>query len=356
MFDSNAFLLSLASSFLLATFFVWVVRVYSQRRRLIDIPNERSSHVNPTPTGGGVGFVIAVFLVFVWCALSGAWGRWGVPSHLQAIIPVCGGAIVMSAIGFIDDHRHLAALPRLFAQIFISFLCVLFLFQKHGMLGGGGLLWSMLPVGFAIGIAWIVNLYNFMDGIDGLAAMECVTASFIGGGIAYLSGQFVIAAMAGILGAACMGFLIWNWPPARIFMGDAGSYFLGFFLGALWLASSVLEGGGNLWWIILLGVFIVDATFTLLWRMIRGERFYAAHRNHSYQIASRRYSHRTVVFFVLGVNLFWLAPLAYLSARVSPAHAYALLVVAYLPLLGVCIWIKRWRDVEPNPALTSASG
>lgn len=175
-----------------------------------------------------------------------------------------------------------------------------------------GLLGSVLA---AFYLVWLLNLYNFMDGIDGIASVEAISVC-LGGALLFLFvGEFKVAQVTLVLAAAVMGFLFWNFPSARIFMGDAGSGFLGIVLGiqslqAAWIAPQLLWS-----WIILLGVFIVDATFTLLRRLIRGEKVYEAHRSHAYQFASRHYGrHLPVTLAVFAINFVWLLPFAVLVA------------------------------------------
>jgi Fuc2NAc and GlcNAc transferase len=145
--------------------------------------------------------------------------------------------------------------------------------------------------------------------------------------------------------AAVIGFLVWNFPPAKIFMGDAGSGFLGLMLGALALYSAHIEAV-MLWvWMILLGIFIVDATFTLLRRLLRGEKVYEAHRSHAYQYASRTCgNHLTVTLAVLFINLFWLAPLSVAVALGAIGGALGL-IIAYVPLLWLA-WYFHAGEIE----------
>ena len=172
----------------------------------------------------------------------------------------------------------------------------------------------------ALLIVWLLNLYNFMDGIDGIAGIEAVT---VGAGCAVVA--FVVGYPAGaiaclLLAAASAGFLAWNFPPARIFMGDAGSGFLGVVFGVLAVDAS-RQTPELLWsWLILLGAFIVDATVTLLRRLIRGERVYEAHRSHAYQHAARAIGkHRPVTLAIGAINVLWLLPLALMVARAGCA-------------------------------------
>jgi Fuc2NAc and GlcNAc transferase len=172
----------------------------------------------------------------------------------------------------------------------------------------------------ALGIAWTVNLFNFMDGIDGIASAEAVFISWGGAWLAPLMGSAAaVPAVGCTFGAVCCGFLVWNWPPARIFMGDVGSGYLGFVLVVLALAATRENPAALAVWLILGGIFFCDAFVTLVRRLARGERLYQAHRSHAYQWLSRRWgSHRSVTLAVVCVNLGWLLPAAWFAA-VHPA-------------------------------------
>jgi Fuc2NAc and GlcNAc transferase len=185
-------------------------------------------------------------------------------------------------------------------------------------------------------------LFNFMDGIDGIAASEAVFVNAAGGALAIVYGNSEsVGACAFVVAAASCGFLIWNWPPAKIFMGDAGSGYLGFIIAVLALAFSRDSPTAFSAWLILGGLFFVDATITLIGRFFRGEKVYLAHRNHIYQILSRRWnSHLRVTVTTWLVNLLWLLPLAVLACRYSKWDWF-LVLCALLPLAIVAIVTSR---------------
>jgi Fuc2NAc and GlcNAc transferase len=199
----------------------------------------------------------------------------------------------------------------------------------------------------ALGVLWVLNLFNFMDGIDGLAASEATFIAWSGGALAAANSPANGAAAAAfIFGASCLGFLRWNWPPARIFMGDVGSGFAGYVIAVLALGTA-RENTVGLWiWLILGGAFFVDATVTLLRRLLRGERVYEAHRSHAYQWLARRWgSHGTVTLAVLTVNILWLLPCAVLASR-APRYAAMLVVVALAPLALLAVIAGSGRPDE----------
>jgi Fuc2NAc and GlcNAc transferase len=199
------------------------------------------------------------------------------------------------------------------------------------------------------GVTWVLNLFNFMDGIDGIAASEAVfvsTAALPLMALCGVSGEVSAACL--MIAAACLGFLLWNWPPAKIFMGDVGSGYVGYVVAVLALAAT-RENPEALWvWLILGGVFFVDATVTLVRRAARGERIYDAHRSHGYQRLARRWgSHRRVTVAVMMLNLIWLLPCAFL-ATLQPDHAVAIVVAALVPLVALAIAAGSGRRENAN--------
>jgi Fuc2NAc and GlcNAc transferase len=220
------------------------------------------------------------------------------------------------------------------------------------MVWQGGWIGQALAV---LGLVWLTNLYNFMDGIDAIAAIEgvsvAVLAAFILLGFAVVHPVSWLALTA----AGCAGFLLWNWPPARIFMGDVGSGFLGYVLGVMAYATSAQ--GLNLWcWVILLGVFLVDATVTLLRRLATHQRWWEPHRSHAYQYAARRWrSHARVSLSVVCINVFWLGPLAWVGAH-YPAWAAGVAAVAILPLIAIALALGAGScELPPASAATVGS-
>jgi Fuc2NAc and GlcNAc transferase len=206
-----------------------------------------------------------------------------------------------------------------------------------------------------ISIVWMINLFNFMDGIDAIASVETITVSIAAAIILLGAGNASFTYVLLALAAATTGFLIWNWPPAKIFMGDGGSSYIGFALAAVAIATS--HGGGiNLWsWLILFAVFVVDATVTLVVRMLRRERWYEAHRTHAYQHAARAVgSHLPVSLSTGAINLFWLLPLAWLASK-DPHSAWWLAIVALLPLLFVAIRLRAGYPERASERAAEAS-
>ena len=295
-----------------------------RRRAILDLPNERSSHQTPTPRGGGLA-VVAVIVV--------AWTLVGLSASAPAmeVVIVCGCAVGLAVISWIDDLRGLRVRWRLIGQI-LAVAVALAWMPVRGPYFGGLLPGALDPVAAAVLWIWFINLFNFMDGIDGIAGVE---AACIGAGIA-------LTAIAASLGepvmlygltaaAAALGFLWWNWQPARIFFGDVGSVPLGFLFG--WLLLGLAADG--LWAVALILplYFLADATITLARRALRGEKIWRAHREHFYQVAVRGgLGHAAVVGAMLLANLFLIA-LAELAVWDRPWHALAGACVVVATLL-----------------------
>jgi Fuc2NAc and GlcNAc transferase len=316
----------------LSLVFTGALRRYALKNSLIDIPNGRSSHSVPTPRGGGVAIVMCFLLMMPLLAFS------GLTTWPQTLALIGAGAWV-AVVGFLDDHGHIAARWRLLAH-FVGAAWALFWLGGLAPVSLFGTSFHFGWVGHVLAafyLVWMLNLYNFMDGIDGIAGVEAVTACMGACLIYWLSGAGALIWAPLLLAAAVVGFLCWNFPPARIFMGDAGSGFLGIILGTLSLQAA-WSNPELLWvWLILLGVFIVDATFTLSRRLMRGDKVYEAHRSHAYQFASRQMGrHLPVTLAVVVINLVWLLPIA-VSVAVLGVDGLLGLILAYIPLVLLAV-------------------
>jgi Fuc2NAc and GlcNAc transferase len=330
--STGHFWLALCVVICLSLVLTGLLRRYALKNSLIDVPNTRSSHTVPTPRGGGVAIVFS-FLLMMPLLASFGFGTWA------QVLGLMGAGSWIAVIGFLDDHGHIAARWRLLAH-FIGAAWALFWLGGFPSVSLFGTTFNLGWIGHVLAafyLVWMLNLYNFMDGIDGIAGVEAVT-SCAGACVIYLFlglDDLVWAPL--LLTAAVLGFLCWNFPPARIFMGDAGSGFLGIILGILSLQAA-WSAPRLLWaWLILLGVFIVDATFTLLRRLIRGDKVYEAHRSHGYQFASRQFGrHLPVTIAVALINMVWLLPIA-VCVGVLGLDGLLGLVLAYFPLVLLAI-------------------
>jgi Fuc2NAc and GlcNAc transferase len=321
------FLWLLLAVFAVSWILTLILRRYALTKSLMDIPNERSSHSVPTPRGGGVAIVVAFALALpILVALD--------LLSTPTLIGLLGSGLLVAVIGFADDHGHIAARWRLlghfiaasWALFWLNGLAPISFFDVEVNLGWLG---NVLAV---IYLVWMLNLYNFMDGIDGLASAEAISVCLGMCLVYWFSGNVELVRAPLILASAVAGFLWWNFPPARIFMGDAGSGFLGVVLGAMALQAT-WNKSDLLWsWLILLGVFIVDATWTLTRRLLRGAKVYQAHRSHAYQSASRFYtSHKHVTLGITVINIFWLMPIS-IAVGMSSLSEVTGIFLAYTPL------------------------
>ncbi len=299
---------------------------------LLATPNARSSHSQPTPTMGGV--VIVVIVLAYLAVLAELPGSLGWTS--------CFALAALALVGLWDDLSHLSARFRL-AVHFVAAAAALW------ALGLDLPLW--LQALFCVALVWFVNLYNFMDGIDGYAAVQCLVfclgAQWVGGGLPGWSGDLVW-----LLAGATLAFLAFNWPPARIFMGDVGSGFLGLLLGVmvlyLWQTGSVPLVAS----LILLAVFWFDATYTLCVRMLTRQEFTQAHRSHLYQHLAQRQGHLwTTVAFLLYAAIV-LVPLAwYASLSSSYPQQLGALFIAVAPLAVACVRLRAGQPGVPHSDL-----
>ena len=332
----SADILLLAAAFLLSAAITGLIRIYAQRANLLDVPNQRSSHEVSTPRGGGLGIVIVTLgaAVVLW-----ATGR----LESETVVALVLGGGMIATIGFADDHSHVSSGWRFLVQIIAASIAVTTLgglpeIQFGSKVVDLGFVGDLLAIFFMV---WFTNAFNFMDGIDGIAASE---AAFIAlGALVASAAGTAVGIPLGVLAAASLGFLVWNWPPAKIFLGDVGSAFLGFTLIVLAIRATD-DAAMSVWpWLILAGVFIVDATVTLITRMFLRQNWLSAHRNHAYQKASRRFgSHLPVTLGVLVLNVVWLLPLAIAAARL-PQHGWSLTFAAWIPLVGLSIWFGGGR-------------
>ncbi len=274
-----------------------LVRVLA-RRGILDHPNDRSSHERPTPRGGGIAVIAA--LVATWGGAA-AWAASGGAALPPGLPVVLAAAVVLALVSWADDRRGLPAGLRLAVHVVAVGVAI------PAMAGSALFFQGLLPEALDRAAAaflwlWFLNLYNFMDGIDGLAGAETaalgigVAAVVAAGGLPPLPAALALSATG-----AALGFLRWNWPPARIFLGDVGSVPLGYLLG--WLLLTLAAAGAWRAALILPLYYLADATVTLARRLVRGEAVWRAHREHFYQLAVRAgMAHGAVVRRVIAVN------------------------------------------------------
>ncbi|HWU78234.1 MAG TPA: glycosyltransferase family 4 protein [Rhodanobacter sp.] len=308
---------------------------YAHRRGLLDQPGQRRSHRLPTPRGGGIGIVVAALLCLpgILYSLPAAWSG-------QFIITLLSALLLVALTGWWDDHRALPVWPRLAAQ-----LVAITAFSLSLLSAVDSLWW--LPLLLVCGV-WSINLHNFMDGIDGLLAQQAI---FTGLGLSLLAwsvSQVALALAAASLAAAAAGFGFYNRPPARIFMGDVGSGSVGLLIFAFSAMSWQRNPALLCPVLILSSAFVVDASLTLLGRILRGRRWHAAHREHLYQwLARRTGSHGRADRVYLAWNLLVAAPLAWLAWS-HPRLALATIMGTYLAAAIAWLVLKR-RCLRRHP-------
>lgn len=312
-----------------------LIRRYSLKKNLLDTPNSRSSHSIATPRGGGLSIVVCFLVVIAFSNL--------IPSDI--VFALLGSGFLVAVIGFWDDQGHIAARWRLLSHFVAVFWVVFWLggipeFQLFGYRIDAGWI-GMVIVAFLL--VWLLNLFNFMDGIDGIAASETIFVACAGAYFLWLNGSENLTYISLILATATTGFLILNWSPAKIFMGDIGSGFLGLMLGVIAYAS-VLQDVSIWIWLILFAVFLVDSGVTLLRRIFSGERWYEAHCSHAYQHAARKWGHKKVTVSVMVINLLWLLPLAYF-VHMKPDFGFLLTLLTFTPLIILALKLKAGINV-----------
>ena len=310
---------------LLATFvFTPMVRRYCIRNNLIDQPGPRRSHDRPIARGGGLAVASGLLPVLLLAASPNDYYR-----------GFLAGAIVVVLLGWRDDVHSLPIRMRLSIELLISSLVVLWLGPVAWVRFGGAELhapWLWTPLAI-LALVWLQNLFNFMDGSDGLAATQ---AAFGGAFFAiafFYDGQPALGWLAAAVAAAALGFLPWNWPRASIFLGDSGSLLLGWSLGFLALAGAI-TGSVSVWLaFVITSPFVVDATMTLGWRIKRREQWYTAHREHAYQRLIRSgWSHQRVLAALILINGVVIAPAVTMAVLWPWLDIYMALVLGVLQI------------------------
>jgi len=311
-------------SFLLTGIATW----YAGRRGLLDHPGERQSHTVVTPRGGGVGLVAALLIVSLLVSAGNSHGFW-----VQCIVPA---VVVLAITGWWDDHASLGVGFRFFIQLAVSFY-LLWCATNAGWMQG------VIPMIMSgLFVIWMTNLYNFMDGSNGMAGLQGVFAASVLAVLFHLSGDDPFALFSLLLAACCAGFLPWNLGRARVFMGDVGSLALGFLFAAFMLYGTGTGAFDYPVALMLMLLFLTDATLTLLLRVIRGERWYNAHRQHLYQrLIAHGWTHTRVAMVYQVINLTLVLPGIVIAVN-FPALAWATaLALTLIFMLGWYFSISR---------------
>ena len=307
---------------------VFLYKKYAIYIGIISNPNYRTLHELSTPRGGGIVFsilfILAIFLIWPYLELS---------NNLFLILGVGGGMAAL--FGFIDDIKDIRARIKLIIQLLLSGWAVYWLYSDNLLLLNWIPIFITIPACLFFMI-WMMNAYNFMDGVDGMAASGAIFASLTLALVLFLTDNSVELILIFILIAATVGgFIIFNWPPATIFMGDAGSVFLGYVFGSLMLFTT-LNGYLSIWiWLMVFGYFFADTTVTQIVRFILVKKWYLAHQSHAYQNLARiTESHLKVTSGVILYNIIWILPLTILSA-LQPEMEILAAILAITPALIV---------------------
>jgi UDP-N-acetylmuramyl pentapeptide phosphotransferase/UDP-N-acetylglucosamine-1-phosphate transferase len=328
-----AVLLALAAGALvLSALSVALIRKWAAHR-LLDVPNERSSHTRPTPRGGGLAIAV---LTLAGTLCAGPFVEW---SPLQLAAFVAAGALI-AGISLLDDIRSLRTVTRFTVHLAAAVMAVLAFgpFERIALPFASDLPLGLL--GWPLTIVWIAgltNAYNFMDGIDGIAAMQAAAAALLWAVVGFASGATGAAVVATLLGATSLGFLAHNWPPAKIFMGDVGSAFLGFTFAVLPLTVELPGGLTPVVALLAVWPFVFDTAFTFLRRLRKGENVFAAHRSHLYQrLVIAGWRHRTVTLSYTALAL-----AGGVVALLLPRIALPFVAVGSVLLWGVVVAVER---------------
>jgi len=308
------------AAFLAALTMTALARRYALSRQLVDAPGERRSHSVATPRGGGIAIVLVLLPAMLWLGVGT-----GAMSSV-ALLGACGLALV-AAIGWIDDHRPLSPWSRLGVHALAAALlaCV--------VAWAGQPLWGAIIV-FALALG-LVNVWNFMDGIDGIASSQAILVAV---GFVLLGLRGDGALLACLVAAACVGFLPFNFPRARIFLGDVGSGALGYLVACLVASAPAPDPVMSLLWLLPLSAFLIDAALTLLARMIRGERWWTPHVQHVYQrCVQAGHAHAVVTGGYAAWTLLSILVAVGLAGASQPVIIGAF---ATWYLLGVAIWLN----------------
>lgn len=310
----------------------WLLGRLAGRLHMVDVPNQRSSHRSPTARGAGLAI-----------AASASVALWTGESQPSPVLPtLLASQAMVAGIGLLDDVFSLPSLVRLGVHTLAALAVTL-----------APAVWPVAPAGApvtaeiacgAVCVFWIVgltNAYNFMDGIDGIAGVQGVVAGLGWSAIGWQIGDGLVSSAGLAVAAGCGGFLLRNWPPARIFMGDVGSGYLGFTFASLTLLALRRDPLLGISGILLVWPFLVDTAFTLVRRLLRGENVLLAHRSHVYQrLVGEGISHRTVT--LLYGSLAALGGVAAVALAASAVAAAALVVGVQLVLTcSVYVWLRR---------------
>ena len=315
-------LLFLIISFLFSFCLTYVFKRFASRHSILDYPNDRSSHETATPIGGGIAIVLTFYAGLFIYYLNGQLEK-------NIFFALLSG-LLLAAVGVIDDFRGLAPIFRFITQIICTGIALIFLRGFNSLLGSDLVwFWSFIAL---FGMVWFINLFNFLDGSDGYASMEAISISLA---LYFFTGSNLCLLLTVSVG----GFLYWNWPRAKIFMGDSGSTTLGFILAVLGIYFHNNETLNFLFWIFLTALFWFDATITLIRRIINKEKLSNPHKNHTYQRAIQGgFSHLKILILGLGINI-----LLFINCLIIWKYSIPL-IYGFLPVIVIMGSVTKYFD------------
>jgi len=325
--------------FLLILFILFVesfllIKLYKQmahKFKLVDVPNQRSSHVAPTPLGAGI-----VFLACISPAMGAVFYLEGIGT--KPFYTLLIGSLVYTILGFVDDVKALSAYKRLVPQVMVALWVLLELTSYLSVPFEVAFLpidSQVLALVFGVlYLCWMVNLFNFMDGLDGLLGGQAFILGVLSAALCYLQEESGLAVLYLMISVTVLPFLYFNWRPAKIFMGDAGAYFLGFFFAVLGLVGKIELNLSLVAQVTLMGALICDATLTLFFRLLKTGRVFQAHKTHGFQILRHVKKWRTsrIVLAYVFITLIWFFPFS-IATLVWPKYAVLICFFSYAPVL-----------------------
>jgi len=318
-----------ATSMLLSFFLTGLATWYARRNGMVDRPGERHSHTVATPRGGGAGLVLALLIASLFLPASGGefWNK--------CVLPC---VVVLAILGWRDDHAALSARFRILVQLAASIYLVTCANDHGWMPGAGG------PFLAVLALVWMCNLYNFMDGSNGMAGLQGVFGGIVLSWLFISAGESGLASVSALVAACCAGFLPWNFGRARVFMGDVGSVSLGFIFGALLAGGVGLTAFSLPVALLVMLVFLADGTLTLLVRVMKGEQWYNAHKQHMYQrLIAHGWTHSRVALYYQLINLAMIVPGIVVAVK-YPGLAWP--VVMAMILIFAVGWFLVTRKLE----------
>ena len=340
---SRIILTTAAFGLLVSIAVVALTRNWARRRRVIDHPNDRSLHDQPTPRGGGVGIVIPTVVVL-------ATAPWWMPDAATPALWLAVLSLCVAVVGLVDDIRSLSAVVRLVFQLLVAavFVHVVTGPMALELPGAGRLDLGALAIpATVLFIVWLTNAYNFMDGIDGIAGLQAVAAGVGWVGAGHYLGDSLLVGAGAVVAGASLGFLLFNWSPASIFMGDVGAPFLGFVFAGLTAYASTRSALAASAGLLFVWPFLFDSVVTLIRRAARGENLLRAHRSHLYQrlvLAGASHKSTSLLYGALaaaGVAAGW--TLVAGSARAQAAAAPGIGALAAMLYVFVAVRERRRR-------------